>query len=100
MTPPEEFYKKKAIRFFLMAYIFFAFAIFGIGSSLTSMYLQKTHRAELVDILADENTSGLDLFFYEMTSSKQRTFLALGVIFGIMSGFCFAAANSQKKHIL
>lgn len=99
MNTDNQFTKRKVIRFFLMAYIFLSLAIFGIGSSLTSTYMQKRDKAELSDILADENTSTLDRFFYGMTGSQQRTFLVIGLLFSIMSGFCFAAANRQKKHI-
>ncbi|MCH9630290.1 MAG: hypothetical protein S4CHLAM37_02840 [Chlamydiia bacterium] len=96
MKLPEESCKKKVIRFFIMAYVFLTLTIFGVGSSLSSSHLQKRHKAEVTQILSDENTSSLDRFFFGMTASQQRTYLVLGILFGIMSGFCFAAANRQQ----
>ncbi|PCI91235.1 hypothetical protein COB11_08405 [Candidatus Aerophobetes bacterium] len=96
MKAPEQFCKTKIIRFFIMAYVFLTLTIFGVGSSLTSSYMQKKHKDEVSQILSDENTSSLDRFFFGMTTSQQRTFLVLGILFGIMSGFCFAAANRQQ----
>lgn len=89
--------KQKFKRLILMGSIFALFSLIGISFGLVSIVLQNKAQDRLPLILKDPNLHPFKKTLLSVSENGQKTYLVLGIIFGVMGGFCFAAAITLKR---
>ncbi len=89
--------KQKFKRLIIMGIVFALFALTGIGFGASSMTLQNRAGNTLQAKLSLKDLPTFSKFLLGMSENEQKTYYVLGVIFGVMGGFCFAAASAIKR---
>lgn len=89
--------KQKFKRLVTIGSIFALFSLAGIGIGASSMIFQNSNdKTTPLKQIALESKP-FSNFLLSLTDSQQKTYYVLGSIFGIMGGFCFAAASALKR---